>query len=782
MALRRTLQFNTGWRFRLTDLGMAGDPFERSYSDSGWDDVTLPHTPRLEPVDVRMPWQGICWYRREFVANPSWKGRRVTVVFGAAMQQAEVWVNSVHKLSHQGGYLPFSVDITELLDYDRPNLIAVRLDNRDTDQFPPGKPTDDLDFFYSGGLYRGATLVITDPLHVTDSIEADVVAGGGVFVTYENVSKDRATVRIKTHVANSGFDLARNCIVGSQIVDENGGVAGSHCSQPVMIASGGSHTFLQTIEIENPRLWDTDHPNLYTLETTVERAGVAVDSMSTRIGIRTIEFGKRFILNGKDLPIRGTNRHQEYPYIGYALSPNAHRRDAVKIKEAGLNFVRLSHYPQDPAFLDACDELGILVQAPIPGWQIFRANSSFVDASFRDIRQLIRRDRNHPSVIVWEPNFNETDGDHTDWCRGAYEIAHAEHPGPQCFTFGDDYPAGWTGWDVKGLVREYGDWCFGGNESTSRQRRGAGEDAMLQQAWNFQWTLNYLNRQFDDPDATYVGAANWVMFDHNRGYYPKPNWCGMMDIFRLPKFVYYFYQSQRDPSTKSPNFDSGPMVFIASFWTERTASSKVIVYSNGDEVELFLNGRSIGRRKPDSGTDSPYSDKLVSLATLGHDVDKSGGRPFDGGNSLHVPHAPFTFVDVAYEPGELKAIAYLDGRESAEHIVRTPGEPKALRLSVDLADTNLSADGVDAVFVHAHVVDANGTVVPNASPRVTFKVDGPARIIGGEPAVVEGGIASALLQAGLEPGRITVTATSPELTPSTIAIESLSAAPTDRHG
>lgn len=758
MTTRLDVPFNTGWRFEHSDSIDGIGPSRASFDDNRWDRVILPHTARIEEADVQFPWQGICWYRRELTPEPSWLGSCASIVIGAAMQIADVWVNGRHKVRHLGGYLPFSVDITEEIERQRPILIAVRLDNRDTDLCPPGKPTGDLDFFYSGGLYRGARLIVTNRVHISDSIAADIEAGGGIFVTYEHVTADKATVRVKTHVVNDGTELARRCVVHARLVDRKGAIVAAKTSEPLSIAPGCGHPVVNLLEVERPCLWHPDQPYLYTLETVVEVNSGIVDSLSTTIGIKKVELGRRLMLNGRELRLRGTNRHQEYPFIGYALSPNAERREAVKIKEAGLNFVRLAHYPQDPAFLAACDEIGLLVQAPIPGWQIFHANSSFVETSFHNIRDLIRRDRNHASVLFWEPNLNETDGDHSDWCRTAYEIAHAEYPGDQCFTFGDDYPSGWSGWDVNGLIREYGDWVFGGNESTSRRRREDGEEAMLQQAWNFQWTLNHLSRSFDDRKACHIGSANWLMFDHNRGYHPNPNWCGMTDIFRLPKFVYYFYQSQRDPTVVRPGFDSGPMVFIASLWNHRASPTRVVVYSNCDEIELLVNGKVVERRSPDFGPDTPYSDHSAgTLATVGDDVDRTGGNPFDGGNAAHLDHPPFTFRNVPYEPGELKAIGYREGERAAEFLVRTPGAPAALHILSDLAGTDLQADGVDAIFLHAFIVDAHGTVVPDSALKVNFAVDGAACLVGDVQA--RGGVASTLLRAGVTPGEVTVTAT-----------------------
>lgn len=772
----RETSINRNWKFSGLDAGELNAHGER-FDDATWDTVCLPHTLRIEKFDETHPWQGVCWYRRQIDFDPAWDEKRILLRFGAAMQNADVWVNGAHVCRHLGGYLPFGVDLSGAFASGRA-AVAVRVDNRDTDIVPPGKPTNDLDFNYPGGLYRGVDLVVIDQLHISDPIVADIVAGGGVFVRYENVSAERATVLVKTDVANDSGELARNVTVGQRLVDAAGDSVAETLNEPVMIGGTAHHEFSQKLDVVKPRLWHPDHPHLHTLITTVMRDGVIVDVVSTRIGIRSIELGKRVVINGEVVRVVGTNRHQEYPYIGYAVSPNAARRDAQRIKDGGFNHVRLAHYPQDPAFLDACDELGLLVQAPIPGWQIFHYNSSFVNGSYQNIRDLIRRDRNHPCILFWEPNLNETWGEHLDWCRTAHEIAHQEYPGQMCFTFGDDYPEGWVpGWDVKAFVREYGDFGFGGNESTSRHTRGEGEMALLQQAWNYQWCHNDHWGRFEDPANTFQGDATWVMFDYNRGYYSKPCTCGMMDIFRLPKYVYYFYQSQRDPGAKRDDIANGPMVFIASDWTPRPSGGKVIVYSNCDEVELTLNGKAIARQRPDSGPDSKYSDWDANIAaTVGNQYDNSGGHPFDGGNCAHLDHPPFTFTNVAFEPGELRAIAYLDGKPVTEHVVRTPGQATRLAVEFDTQRTPLAADGADTIFVRVSVLDDAGTVVP-AYELTGLKVNvaGPARLIGTEPIHVEAGIASVLLQATANSGEITVTALADGIQGTTAALTSFPA-------
>ena len=764
------------WQFRRMENNEPPVSFEAVGADeSKWENVMLPHTPRIEEAFVQYPFQGFCWYRKNISFDAAWTGSRVVIEFGAGMQIADVWVNGGHRLRHLGGYLPFSIDLTD--DYLEADVveIMVRLDNRDTEECPPGKPIAGLDFSCFGGLYREAWIHVTSHLHVSDPLRANQEAGGGVFVRCEDVTKESARVLIKTHVLNEGGEIARRCVVQSKITDGKNREIALDTSYPVMINAGEGHHIHQEIEIRNPALWHPDSPNLYVLETSVFQNGKLVDRVSTRFGIRHLAVKNRFLLNGEEFRIRGTNRHQEYPWIGNAVPANAHRRDAMKIKEAGFNFVRLSHYPQDTAFLDACDELGILVQAAIPGWQQFWYNPSFIGRSFQDVRELVRRDRNHPSIVFWEPNLNETGvgedgGGHADWCRTAYELTHAEYPGNQCLTFGDDYPVkpGWD-WDVTGMFREYGDFNFGGNESTSRHARGEGEKALLQQTWNYLWTYNYLSARYENPNTVYFGCATWVMFDYNRGYYHKPCLCGMMDMFRLPKFVYRFYQSQRSPHLQPANPGSGPIIFIASLWNEKSGSEKLVVFSNCERVKLYLNDQPVGDAGPDSGPDTEYnSEKEINLATIGETFDNSGGNSFDGGNARHMEHPPFTFRGIAYEPGMLRAEGWIDSKKACETAVGTPGKPASLSLEIDWAGVPLDAERMDAVFVRAHVLDGYQRPVPDAGCEVRFAMEGPGRLVGYNIVRAEAGIATILLQTWGEPGRITINASAHEIGQATI--------------
>jgi beta-galactosidase len=738
-----------------------------------WEPVILPHTAQIEAREVASQWQGTCYYRKKFEIPVAYAGRKIFITFEGAMHLAEIWINDTRVFEHAGGYTPFTIDITGVIRYGETNTIFVCLDNRDNPLIPPGKPLGTLDFSYYGGLYRDVYLTVTDPVHITDPVAAGIPAGGGVFVIYSNVTEKSADVHIKTHVKND-YPEPVTCTI-RQIVWESPGIGIFEDSERITIPPGNAYQFSQVVTVDAPRLWSPDTPFLYNLETKVLQEQAVFDEVLTKIGIRWIECSRKegFKLNGKPLKLRGTNRHQDYPWIGNALSDNASYRDMWKIKNAGFNIVRLGHYPQDPSVLDVCDELGLLVIDPIPGWQFFNSNTVFVERTYQDIRDMIRRDRNHPCVCMWEVILNESWPPEW-WKDTAHRIAHEEYPGPQCFTSGDMY--GYYGWDIlyndwnenhtrpndsikPGFIREYGDYEFGGGSSTTRRRRGAGEQALLTAAWNVQWSHN---RHLSQYPWT-MGDANWCMFDHNRGCAPSVSACGNGDILRLPKFAYYFFQSQRDPEQSSRAVESGPMVYAANFWTPRTSPCSVVVYSNCDEVELRLNGKAIARKKPDNGPDSLYHPD---------NIRHTGGKPYDGGNCRNLAHPPFTFSGITWEKGTLTAIGYIKGKKAAEYAVSTPGDAKKLVLEADLCGRPLKADGADAVFVYAYIMDAAGvTVITDNNTEVNFTIDGPVRIVSPSKVRAEAGIATILVQSTGETGEITISADAKNLESGRIIIK-----------
>ena len=727
VGLSTKVIFNSDWYFKIDDT------ISNSFTlDETWDKITLPHTPKIEPKIVNNQWQGICWYQKEFTLSEAQKNQKLFFHFEGAMNIAEVWVNGKKLITHHGGYLPFTIDFTNVAKFDAENTVTVKLNNNDNPITGP-KPLSTLDFNTYGGIYRNVWLITKNKLYITEPILENKTASGGVFVTFSDVSNEKATVNIKTHVRNE-FDKKQTFVVKNSIL-KNDSIVAEFTSSEVVLDTDKDDEITGKITVENPELWSPKYPNLYKLKTEVVLGDKTVDSETITIGIKSVEFiGQDMYLNGEKTFLKGVNRHQEYPYIGYALSDNANYRDAKKIKDAGFDYVRLSHYPQSPAFMRACDELGLITIDAILGWQYFSEEKAFQKHVFQTARDLIRRDRNHASVLAWEVSLNES------WMPEYFidsltTIAKKEYPTNQCFT------AGWQsyGYDIYLQARqhrlqhydssikkpynvsEYGDWEYyamnaGLNqdswsgllqqERSSRQLRTDGEKALLQQATNIQEAHN------DNLSTPAFADGYWVMFDYNRGYSDDLEASGIMDIFRLPKPSYYFYQSQRDATHPQGK----PMVYIANQWT-KDSPLDVRVFSNCDEVELFVNGKSIGKQKPDNNR-----------------------------ISTNLNHPPFTFNVSKFEEGYLEAKAYIDGKEVNSHTIFTPKKAIKIVLEIDLNGIELDKENNDVVFVYAKIIDDNGTLITDFKDSIIFAVEGNAELIGENPIEVEAGVATILLK------------------------------------
>ncbi|WP_242156271.1 glycoside hydrolase family 2 TIM barrel-domain containing protein [Aestuariivivens sediminis] len=739
------VNFNKDWHFQLlTETQTDSTYFHKDLNMENWEKVGLPHTPRIEPKIVNEQWQGLCWYRKTFSLSPGYQGKQLWLTFEGAMNRAEVWVNGKKLITHQGGYLPFVVDFTDVALFNEENLIAVRLDNTDNPITGP-KPLEILDFNTYGGIHRNVWLIAKDPLHITDPVLEGKRASGGVFVTYPEVSKERARVHVQTHIKNR--DEKEKSFVIRNTLYRNDSTVIAVESNPHRLPAHQDTEVITEMIVDAPALWSPQYPNLYRLKTEIVTDGVMVDQEIHRIGIKTMAFkGQEFYLNGEKTFLRGVNRHQEYPYIGYALSDNAQYRDAKKIKDAGFDYVRLSHYPQAPAFMDACDELGIMTIDAILGWQYFSEDSAFQKQVFQTAKDLIRRDRNHVSVLAWEVSLNES------WMPEPFidsltAIAHNEYPGNPCFT------AGWQpyGYDIYLQARqhrlkhydrdlkkpynvsEYGDWEYyamnaGLNQNSwenllqedrsSRQLRGAGEKRLLQQATNIQEAHN------DNLGTPAFADGYWVMFDYNRGYANDLESSGIMDLFRVPKPAYYFFQSQRDATDPFGT----PMVHIANNW-QKDSPLDVRIFSNCEEVELFLNGKSLGRQRPDENR-------------ISHNLN----------------HPPFTFKMKTFTEGTLEAKGYIKDRVVATFIRQTPEAPSKITIVVDDNYKNRSVESPDYFFVHAYITDAHGTTVSNYTGDVSFTVLGEAEVVGENPVACEAGISSILLRKNKGGDRITIVA------------------------
>ena len=744
--------YDKDWQFFRSDNML---DLTSAQQQENWAPIQIPHTPKIEPLVVNEQFQGDSWYKKIIAIEPSWQGKQIAVKFEAAMNVAEAWLNGEKLATHVGGYLPFTVNLTGKLKWDSPNELMVRLDNRDNPVTGP-KPLKDLDFNTYGGIYRHVYLQINNDLHITDAVAAGKTASGGIFVSYPQVTQAQATIKINTHLFNAHTDSKKFRVVqklldgDKVVVDQTGDL------QTVAGNADAENTI--ALVVNKPRLWSPKTPNLYNLVTHVYEGDSLVDEQTTRIGIREFKWiGNQLFINGEQLFLRGVNRHQEYPYIGYATSDAADYRDAVKIKSAGFDYVRLSHYPHSPAFMAAADELGLVLLDSILGWQYFSEDPAFQAQIQQTCRDLIRRDRNHPSVMAWECSLNES------WMTEPFidsltRVIDEEYPGAMS--------AGWQeyGYDIylqarqhrlehykeptkPYIVSEYGDWEYyamnaGLNQTewanllqadrSSRQLLSDGETRLLQQAANIQEAHN------DNFNTPAFADGYWVMFDYNRGYAPDLESSGIMSIERLPKYSYYFYQSQRDADEVSDKFTSGPMVFIASQWTEKSALD-VRIFSNTDEVELILNGKIIAKQTPDKNN-----------------------------NSKNLKHPPFTFTLEKFEAGELTAIGYIKGKAVAEHKVVTAGAATNLRLTVDTSGKAPQAGVKDAVFVHAQLVDSKGNAVYTNNVPVTFSISGTATLLSPAEVNTHGGIASALVELGDSLEEVSLSATHSGLAPANI--------------
>ena len=750
--------FNQGWRFHLGDAQGAEAV---SYDDSRWSVVCAPHTARLEPADASggRNYQGIIWYRKHFTVPADMKGKDVTVHFEAIMGKQDIFVNGKKVKSHLGGYLPITINLSELgVKVGDKCLIAVKADNSDDKTYPPGKKQAALDFCYHGGMYRDVWLIGKSPVAITDAIEANKVAGGGVFLHYDNISEQSADVFVNVEVGNTSGRTAQPMVIA--VVKDRDGKQLYSVTKKIKVKAGKTTTAYLAMKMKQPKLWSPESPYLYNVEITVAENGTTVDGGMVRMGIRKAEFkGKDgFWLNGKPYhQLIGGNRHQDFAYVGNAMPNSQQWRDAKRLKDAGMVIVRCAHYPMDPAFMEACDELGLFIIVPTPGWQYWNKDPRFGELVHENTRQIIRRDRNHTCVLLWEPILNETRYPE-DFALKALQITRDEFPYPGRPGAVADMPSAgvadnydvvydWpenigkptTVKDKCVFTREFGemvdDWYA--HNCLNRAARAWGEKPMLTAALSLcdtYGTMFHGQRQF-------IGGCQWHPFDHQRGYHPDPYYGGIYDAFRQKKYAFEMFRSQVS--------DGEPMVFIANEMTQ-FSDSDVTVFSNCDSVRLTV-----------------------------FEGDKSVTRPvFHDANGIQC--APVVFKgfwdfwqarEYSYKQRNWQRVSLLaEGIRDGKVVVKEKKMPSRrstkLRLYVDDMGKQLTADGSDFIVVVAEVTDDNGNVKRLATDNIYFTVEGEGRIIGdgadimANPRKVEWGSAPVLIQATDRPGKITITARS----------------------
>jgi hypothetical protein len=772
-STRKVLNLNTNWAFFRGDAKAAEAVH---YQDKDWTSVSIPHTMRLEKKHNGggKIYQGIGWYRRYFKMDQSNQGKRISLNFEGVQMNCDVFLNGEKLTTHYGGYLGFVVDITDKVKFSGNNVLAVRVSSENDPQTPPGKPQQGLDFYYYGGIYRNVTLSITNKLYISDALEANKIAGGGLFVTYPKVSNKQAEVNIKTHVVNQ--TNTHNTVTLKTSIRNNQGVEVAKSSS--MESFSGEKDFTQNLVVLKPKLWHPNHPYLYQVVSQIYNGKELSDVKVTPIGIRTISFksptGKAdgFYINGKKLYLRGANRHQSYQNIGDAASNSMQFRDALQIKKGGFNSVRASHYPQSPAFLDACDKIGLLVIECEPSWQFFNKDSVFIKRTHQNVREMIRRDRNRPSVFLWETSLNESPTPDY-WAKEIVRIAHQEMPNDQMFTADDYFAKGRKFYDVSykvinedgtdpnpkmpSMTREWGDtWMADpAKENGLRASRIYTEKGLLAQCFQRQNALNgsmleeegaYWDHARLDANKRIGGYFLWSYNDYTRGTDTITAFSGVVDMDRYEKFGYYQLKAMQD--ARNPVY--GPMVYVASYNNRSDLDSTITVFSNCDKVRLYRNNKFLKEiSRAENAKTAPF-------------VAAKAGSPY------------YNFKMGSYQAGELKAEGIIDGKVACTHIVKTPG--KADHLEIEVADRGINpvADGSDMVSVYVKVCDKNGTVLTNKNPLESYKINletsGNGMLIGANvPRVgistqqTEGGIGYGIVQTTNQAGDIVVTASSPGL-------------------
>ncbi|GMQ65106.1 discoidin domain-containing protein [Vallitalea maricola] len=728
---RSFLNFNTNWLYSNQD----NENYKSITCDeSRFTDVCLPHCNKLLnkhfDLDISQV-QFISWYRRHFNVPEEYRERRVLIEFQGVSTVAEVYVNGSFVGEHKGAYTSFTYDITDYIDYGNvDNVIAVRVDSTERKDIPP-EGLIDVDFFLFGGIYRDVNMIITDPVYVD-----------WTFLRTVPLEDDSVMVAATTKVNNKSM-VPKQCKVISNIVDADNYIVAIGESSHT-IEAGSTHEFNNfTTRILEPDLWHPDDPNLYKVYTRVLIDDTDyVDEYITKTGLRWINFNKndgKFYINGEYMKLRGTNRHETFPYIGRAAANRLQARDADIIKyEMGCNIVRCSHYPQDPEFLKRCDEIGLLVLEETPGW--FNIGlSSWKDIVLDNIEEMIVRDRNHPSIIAWAVRINESIDDNSFYKN---TNAKARSLDPTRPTTGSRFVANY-------LSAFYED-LFGYNDFTE----GIKEPRVLPWLVTEYEGHKFPVKSFDNEDRllenllrhakvqneaqmreNVSGALGWCAFDYNTPLadsYSNNNirYHGAFDMFRMPKHVAYFYLSQQSRE------HYGPVVYIANYWKENSPAT-VTVASNCDEVELFVNGISQGIKQPNLYT------------------------------SLN--HPLFEFKDIDYVSGEIRAEARINGEVVASHVRHTPGQPVKLLLKAD--DYTLIADGSDMTRVTVTALDEYDQIVPLSNNLVEFQVTGAGTFLGESPFILEDGKGGFFVKTILnETGTITCKATSDGLIESNISL------------
>jgi len=727
-AQRQRLSMDPGWRFTLSDPAGAQQP---AFDDHAWRRLDLPHDWSIEGTpDEHAPSggrggyfpTGIGWYRRAFRMAAGARGRAASLEFDGVYMNSDVWINGFHLGKRPYGYSSFAYDITAHL-VPGVNVVAVRVDN----SLQPNSR------WYTGsGIYRHVWLTLTAPLHV---------AHWGVYVTTPRVDSTRAEVVVQTRVANDRAPSGRT-LLRSTVLDASGREV-AHVDTAISLGGGESTFVEQHIVVPSPQLWSVERPTMYSLRTELLTARPS-DRLVSPFGIRTIAYDtdRGFLLNGRQVKMRGVNLHHDGGAVGAAVPERIWQHRLELLKAMGVNAIRTSHNPPAPEFLDLCDRLGFLVMAEaFDEWTFGKVpegyHKYFGEWSERDVTDFVHRDRNHPSIVLWSAGNEigeQSSPDGAQVLRRLVDIFHHEDPTRPVTTGNDNivadgHPATLAFLEAEDIVgynyvdrwherrelfaeedrHDHPDWKMVGTESGSifqsfDERYSLGDDSAVvrpnytsgmvqaERLWKWVTLHDYFAGDFMWTGVDYLGESTWPF----KGFAS-----GALDIIGHPKDSYYLYQSL---------WTDRPVLHLFPHWNWPGREGQVIpvlAYTNCNSVELFLNGRSLGEQRyefPAQGTSGGWNTYALPVV-----------RPTT--SDLH-----FSW-DVPYEPGELRALGRRrNGEGACVASVRTAATPAAIRLTVD-QDTIIAAPG-DVALVTFEIVDSAGTVVPTADNLVHIAVSG----------------------------------------------------------
>jgi beta-galactosidase len=725
-SIRSRTSFNAGWLFArfgsMPDGATKEEPRGlelRDLDDAAWRKLDLPHDWGIEGpfrADLpsgtgKLPWAGIGWYRKHFTVRPEDKGGLFFIDIDGAMSHAKLWLNG-HSLGEWPyGYASFRLEMTPFMRFDGENVLVVRLES----------PPNSSRWYPGGGLYRNVWLVKTAPIHV---------AHNSIFITVPVLSRDGATIHIAASIENQSLAYA-SVAVQTEISElESGVVTTSSLATEVHIAASQRATCDAEIRVGSPRFWSPGAPHLYKARTAVRQDGRLVDENETVFGIRSAEFSpdSGFVLNDRKIRINGVCNHHDLGLLGTAVNEAALERQIRLLKEMGCNAIRTSHNPPAPELLDLCDRMGVLVfDEAFDCWEEGKTpndySTLFREWHERDIRNFVRRDRNHPCVIAWSAGNEVREQKDGSLAQRLRTIFRSEDP-TRPVTAGCDNPeAGFNGFqnavDIFGFnykPRLYAKFHatnpstpFYGSETAScissngeyifpisedkLQGFANGQVSSYDLFAPYWATIPDVEFEGQDKNPSVAGEFVWTGFDYLGEPTPygddtcqsRSSYFGILDLCGFRKDRFYLYQARWRPDV--------PMAHILPHWNwpERVGQvTSVHVYTSGDEAELFLNGQSLGKKRK-----QPFQYRL-------------------------------RWDDVIYTPGELKVIAHKDGREWSSDVVRTTGAPERLELSTESAV--IDADGRDLSFVTVKIVDKDGLMVPTAGNLVRFNLGGSGSI------------------------------------------------------